>query len=162
MSMGGGLRPLFTGLWKRGGAGWPARLLRHCAGVGSLGEPGIVMTDKPAFGVKSGDATADVVVECVHMVIWVVSSPITVGAKGNPLRDSLAAGLEGAARLAGERDFCVVLVHDGLKPHEQALVDGYRAGTWTGGLTRADPRFRARVGTVSRDAVAQERPGAGR
>jgi hypothetical protein len=148
--MSGGLRPVFTRLWKRGGADWPARLLRRCDGLGSLGEPGIAITDKPAFGVKSGDATADVLVECVHMVIWVVSSPITVGAKGQPLRDSLAAGLEGVARMAGEKDFCMVLVHDGLKPYEQALVDGYRAGTWAGGLTHSDARFRTRIGTVSR------------
>jgi hypothetical protein len=85
------------------------------------------------------------------------------------MRDQLARNLEAASVLATEpssraaRDYCVLIVHEHpLKHHERLLVEGYRSGTWTGGVLHlADPvrqLFRTRIGTLTWTQIAEEWP----
>jgi hypothetical protein len=151
---------IFRWLWERGGVDWPSRLMRLAEGLAGLGEPGIVMADRPAFDVPAGKSRADCIVECAHLVIWVEGHELEMGTKGEPARDRLARDLEAARALAAGREYCVLVLHDGLRHHERLLVDGYRAGTWAGGFPHLDEAvrrsFRARIGTLARERLAGE------
>jgi hypothetical protein len=52
-----------------------------------------------------------------------------------------------------EKDYCVVITYEtALKHHERLLIDGYRAGTWSGGWPHLPPsqraEFASRIGTL--------------
>lgn len=105
-----------------------------------------------------GSTAADCLVECEHAVLWIEGKRndwLAAGTKWDVTRDQLARNLESARLLAKQeqKDYCVILcIESELKDHEQLLVDGYRSGSWTGGVPHLDAdvraEFRSRIGIV--------------
>jgi hypothetical protein len=122
----------------------------------------------PASMTLEGPSHADCLIECRRALIWVEGkrhdwlSPSTTW---DVTRDQLARNLEAARAVAQKagKTYCLVICHEyPLKHHEQLLVDGYRAETWTGGWPHLTPDVRhelsARIGTVTWSAVATRWP----
>jgi hypothetical protein len=126
----------------------------------------------PGKLILEGPTNADCVIDCTRAVIWVEGKRndwLAPSTKWDVIRDQLARNLEAASILAAQRgelepkDFCVLILHeDPLKHHERLLVDGYRAGTWTGGVPHLDEGtrrlFQTRIGTVTWARLAEEWP----
>jgi len=118
--------------------------------------------------ILEGSTKADCIIECTHAVIWVEGKRndwLTPSTTWDVMRDQLARNLEATWILGNERqkDFCVLVVHEHpLKHHERLLVEGYRAGTWTGGVLHLDEAtrklFQNRIGTVTWTRMAEEWP----
>lgn len=118
--------------------------------------------------ILEGPTKADCFIECTRAVIWVEGKRndwLTPSTTWDVMRDQLARNLEAAWMLGTERqkDFCVLVVHEHpLKHHERSLVEGYRAGTWTGGFPHLDEAarklFQTRIGTVTWARMAEEWP----
>jgi hypothetical protein len=115
--------------------------------------------------VLEGASHADCLIECEHAVIWVEGKRddwLAPGTSWDVTRDQLARNLEAVWSLATAAglDYCVIVAYeDTLKHHEQALIDGYRAGTWTAGWPHLSEsqrqEFSHRIGTVRwREIVA--------
>jgi hypothetical protein len=116
--------------------------------------------------ILEGETSADCLIECEKAVIWVEGKRndwLDYSTSWDVTRDQLARNLEAAWLCAKEKDFCLVICHEHpLKHHEELLIDGYRHGTWSGGLPHLDAdernRLGSRIGTVTWDRLAAEWP----
>jgi hypothetical protein len=118
--------------------------------------------------ILEGSTCADCLIECEHAVIWVEGKRndwLSYGTDWDVTRDQLARNLEAAADYAAElgKEYCLVICHEAaLKHHEQLLVDGYRAMTWSGGWPHIDEArrrdFSQRIGTTTWRKLAEEWP----
>jgi hypothetical protein len=122
----------------------------------------------PASMTLEGPSHADCLIECEWAVIWVEGkrhdwlSPSTTW---DVTRDQVARNLEAARAFAKKtsKNYCLIVCHEyPLKHHEQLLLDGYRAETWTGGWPHLAPdvhhELSARIGTVTWNAIANRWP----
>ena len=121
--------------------------------------------------VLEGATSADCLIECEHMVIWVEGKRndwLDYSTTWDVTRDQLARNAEAAWQYASALDkgSCLIVCHEhDLKHHEALLIDGYRRGTWTGGWPHLTAEERAhlgaRIGTLTWQAFAEEWPGIG-
>ena len=121
-----------------------------------------------------GKTCADCLIECDKALIWIEGkrfdwlSPSTTW---DDSRDQLARNVEAAWWLAQgrnkdkdrDREYRVLICHEfPLKHHEAALLDGYRAGTWSAGwphISASDQRDLAkRIGTLKWSEITSEWP----
>ena len=115
-----------------------------------------------------GSTSADCLIECEHAFIWIEGkrfdwlSPSTTW---DVSRDQLARNLEAVWSVASAvgKDYCVVICHENpLKHHEQCLVHGYRAETWSAGWPHISAEIRhdfaQRIGTVRWQDIAVQWP----
>ena len=111
---------------------------------------------------------ADCLIECEHMVIWIEGKRndwLAYSTTWDLTRDQLARNVEAAwilAEAAG-KEFALIVCHEHpLKHHEQLLIDGYRACTWSGGLPHLSEAERkllgSRIGTVTWSSLADQWP----
>lgn len=102
--------------------------------------------------VLEGATSGDCVIECDQAVIWIEGKRndwLASGTTWDSARDQLARNLEAAWQLAAPtgREFCVLICfEEELRYHDQLLVDGYRTGTWTGGVPHLDVATREAFG----------------
>jgi len=109
--------------------------------------------------VLEGPTSADCLVECEHAVIWIEGKRndwLDYSTTWDVTRDQLARNAEAAWLYAAAlgKDSCVIVCHEHrLKHHEQLLLDGYRAASWSGGWPHLSARERralgARIGTIT-------------
>ncbi len=112
----------------------------------------------PAKLILEGATHADCLIECEHAVLWIEGKRndwLAPAIKWDITRDQLARNLEAAWMLGSalQKDFWLVICHENdLKHHEERLIEGYRAGTWTAGLphlqTSVREIFRTKIGTL--------------
>ena len=118
--------------------------------------------------VLEGSTRADCLIECEHMVIWIEGKRndwLAYSTTWDLTRDQLARNVEAAwilAEAAG-KEFALIVCHEHpLKHHEQLLIDGYRACTWSGGLPHLSEAERkllgSRIGTVTWSSLADQWP----
>lgn len=115
-----------------------------------------------------GRTSADCLIECAHAFIWVEGKRndwLDYSTTWDVTRDQLARNAEAAWLLAKEhgRQSVVVICHEHpLKHHEQALIDGYQAGTWSAGwphLNAADRQtLGSAIGTLTWGSIVEEWP----
>lgn len=95
-----------------------------------------------------GYTSADCLIECDNVVIWIEGKRTNKLAKNTSYdgkRDQVARNLEAAHQVANGKDFRVIVCfEEALEQYEQALIDGYRDGTLTDGLPRLDDVASAR------------------
>jgi hypothetical protein len=118
--------------------------------------------------VLEGKTSADCLIECHNLVIWIEGKRndwLDYSTTWDVTRDQLARNTEATWLLAErlDKDFCLVICHEfPLKHHESLLVEGYRAGTWSGGWPHLLPDERrllgSRIGTLTWLTLAQEWP----
>jgi hypothetical protein len=124
--------------------------------------------DVPRNFILEGPTHADCLVECERAVLWIEGKRndwLDPGTTWDVARDQLARNLEAVWLYATtcRKEFCLLICHEGvLKRHEQLLVDGYRSGTWLGGLQHLDETARARlserIGTITWRAIVDAWP----
>jgi hypothetical protein len=106
----------------------------------------------PALLTLEGATSGDCVIEGEHAVVWIEGKRndwLAPHTTWDSARDQLARNLEAAWIHAYEqnKDFCLIICcEDGLRYHEQLLVDGYRNATWSGGWPHLDAPERAMLG----------------
>lgn len=115
-----------------------------------------------------GSTSADCLIECERAFIWVEGKRndwLDYSTTWDVTRDQLARNAEAAWLLAteqGKQSMLVVCHEHALKHHEQALLDGYRDGTWTAGWPHLDPSERhvlgSALGTLRWRSIAAEWP----
>ena len=132
---------------------------------GSLGSPG----DPWVIGVGADPLALDAHLGQDLLLIWIEGKRndwLEYSATWDVTRDQLARNAEAAWLVATEhRKRSVVLVcHEyPLKHHEEALLAGYRAGTWSAGWPHLDGAIRgtlgAALGTLTWETIVTEWPG---
>jgi hypothetical protein len=88
------------------------------------------------------------------------------GTKWDISRDQLARDAEAAwlwAERFGDAEFRLLICHEHeLKHHEQALLDGYRTGSWSAGWPHLSQQTRnhlaARIGTIRWNEILHRWP----
>jgi len=115
-----------------------------------------------------GATHADCLLECTEAIIWIEGKRndwLAPNIDWDITRDQLARNLDAALRYGQTlgKDFWLLICHEyDLKHHEQALVDGYRLGTWTAGFPHLPPdtraRFKQKIGTVRWQRIFQHWP----
>lgn len=102
--------------------------------------------------ILEGPTYADCLLECENLIIWIEGKRrdcLATATKWDLCRDQLARNLEAVWHLASEagKEYCLLLCHEGpLKHHEEALVAGYRACTWSAGMPHLPPEVRRKLG----------------
>ena len=109
--------------------------------------------------VLEGDTSADCLIECEHSLIWIEGKRfdwLAPHTTWDVSRDQLARNVEAAWSLACEakKEYRVLICHEyPLKHHEDALLKGYRAGTWSAGWPHIPeserPELAKRIGTLT-------------
>jgi hypothetical protein len=115
-----------------------------------------------------GATHADCLIETARAVIWIEGKRndwLAPAITWDAVRDQLARNAEAAHLLAAslrKRSLVIVCHEHPLKHHEQALLDGYRAGTWSAGWPHLDEALRRRlgaaIGTVTWERLAAAWP----
>jgi hypothetical protein len=118
--------------------------------------------------ILEGPTSADCLVECERAVVWVEGKRddwLAPGISWDVTRDQLARNIEAAWLLARDtgRDYCLIIAYEEqLKHHEQALIEGYRSGTWSAGWPHLEASERRelgeRIGTIRWREIANEWP----
>lgn len=118
--------------------------------------------------ILEGPSHADCLIECDHAYIWIEGKRydwIAPSTTWDVSRDQLARNVEAVWSLADKanKEYRVVICHEfPLKHHETALLEGYRAGTWSAGWPHisANQRqeFGKRIGTLTWGEIAREWP----
>ncbi len=113
-----------------------------------------------------GATHADCLIECENAFLWIEGKRtdwISPGITYDRSRDQLARNLEAVWSLAHHagKDYRLLLCHEHpLEGHDDVLVEGYRAATWTAGLPHIpiDVRyeFSRRIGTLKWAEIANE------
>jgi hypothetical protein len=116
--------------------------------------------------ILEGQSSADCLIDCEHAVVWVEGKRddwLAPSTSWDVARDQLARNLEAAWLLARDtgRDYCLIIAYEEqLKHHEQALVNGYRTGTWSAGWPHLAENqrheFGQRIGTIRWREIADE------
>lgn len=148
---------------------WERRVLRHPRRAEALTrlEAGTTR-GVPRALMLEGATHADCLIWCERVVIWVEGKRddwLDPSITWDVARDQLARDLEAAWRLGREtnKDACLLVCHeDALRLHEEALIRGYRAGTWSAGWPHLDEATRrhlgSRIGTVTWRAIVDAWP----
>lgn len=115
-----------------------------------------------------GSTSADCLIECEHAFIWIEGKRndwLDYSTTWDVTRDQLARNAEAAWLLAKEhgKQAALVVCHEhGLKHHEQALLNGYRGGTWSAGWPHLDAADRqnlgSALGTLTWESIVAEWP----
>jgi hypothetical protein len=119
--------------------------------------------------VLEGPTHADCLIECEGCVISVEGKRndwLGAGTKWDISRDQLARNAEAAwlwAGRCGAAEFRLLICHEHeLKHHEQALLDGYRTGSWSAGWPHLSQQTRnhlaARIGTLRWNVIVHRWP----
>lgn len=119
--------------------------------------------------ILEGKTSADCLITCRNALVWIEGKRndwLAPATTWDSARDQLARNLEAArsvAREQGKSAYCVIVCYEArLKFHEEALIDGYRAGTWSAGLLHlgADVRreLGSRLGTLRWSSIADQWP----
>ena len=101
-----------------------------------------------------GATHADCLIETAGAVIWIEGKRndwLAPAITWDAVRDQLARNAEAAHLVAvslRKRSLVIVCHEHPLKYHEQALLDGYRAGTWSAGWPHLDEALRRRLGAA--------------
>lgn len=115
-----------------------------------------------------GSTCADCLVEGESAFVWIEGKRndwLDYSIKWDVTRDQLARNAEAAWLLAkthGKGAVLLVCHEHPLKHHEQALLEGYRAGTWSAGWPHLDDADRrvlgSAIGTLTWNSIATEWP----
>jgi hypothetical protein len=101
-----------------------------------------------------GPTHADCLIETERAVIWIEGKRndwLAPATTWDAVRDQLARNAEAAHLVAarqGKRSLVIICHEHPLKHHEQALLDGYRNGTWSAGWPHLDEPLRRRLGAA--------------
>jgi hypothetical protein len=100
-----------------------------------------------------GSTSSDCLIECDQTVIWVEGKRndwLAYSTSWDVTRDQLARNAEAAwllAEAANKASVLVICHEQGLKHHEEALLHGYRNGTWSAGWPHLSEDVRAKLGS---------------
>jgi hypothetical protein len=147
------------------------KLQRRVANRQRVQEAIAILSTKSAIPrdlILEGGTHADCLTECKDAFIWIEGKRfdcLASGVKWDVSRDQLARNVEAAwsvAQAAG-KDYRLLIIHEHrLRHHEIALIDGYRAGTWSAGWPHISEdrrrEFAKRIGTVTWAEIAREWP----
>jgi hypothetical protein len=116
-----------------------------------------------------GYTSADCLIECEHAFVWIEGKRndwLEYSATWDVTRDQLARNAEAAWLVAtehGKRSLVLVCHEHALKHHEEALLAGYREGTWSAGWPHLSGAIRgtlgAALGTLTWEIIVAEWPG---
>ena len=116
-----------------------------------------------------GYTSADCLIECEHAFLWIEGKRndwLEYSATWDVTRDQLARNAEAAwlvAKEHGKRSVVILCHEHPLKHHEEVLLAGYRAGTWSAGWPHLDSAIRgtlgAALGTLTWEKIVTEWPG---
>lgn len=115
-----------------------------------------------------GATHADCLIECENAFIWIEGKRfdwLSPSIKWDVTRDQLARNIEAVWWLASrsDKEYRLIICHEHeLKYHETLLLEGYRQGTWSGGLphisTDIRRKFSVRIATLTWSQMATEWP----
>ena len=118
--------------------------------------------------ILEGPTSADCLIECERAFIWIEGKRfdwIDPAITWDVSRDQLARNVEAVWTLAKQawKEYRLLICHEfPLKHHEVALLEGYRAGTWSAGMPHISAQdrrqFQERIGTLTWNEITRAWP----